>query len=491
MTDVRHTAEPLDLQQPGTSSESVFLLERFQAGDEAAATALFERFSSRLAALVQNRLSKKLARRLDAEDIVLSAYRSFFVRARDGQFAVSDTGDLWRLLAQITLNKLCRSADWHSAAKRDFAREQSDAAGLANLTVANSDSPDLEVVVADQLERLMSQLPVATCRVLELLLQGYAVGDIAETIGRTPRTVRRQLETIRALFTKQSGAEVSSNDNGRISTPTSNSTVRHRTLTEFVLRRQIGYGLTGRVYEAFDKQQQRLVAVKVLRKSWLTDRALRERFEAEAEVVARLNHSGIVRVHGHGATPNDGWFLVMDLLSNGDLTPFAGLSLPVAQATDWIRQVALAVDHAHRQGVIHCDLKPANLLLADDQRVIVTDFGFAQLRDQTARRNLAIAGTPAFMAPEQIDPNLGAVSPQTDIYGLGTVLHFLLTGQPPVPGSRVRDVFDEITSPQEIAPITTLRSDVPGQLANLCARCLRKSPQDRFVAMSDVIESLS
>ena len=475
------------------------LLERFRSGEEEAATELFDRFAKRLGSLVQSRLSQKLARRLDAEDVVLSAYRSFFVRARDGKFAVDEPGDLWRLLAQITLNKLYRSADWNNAARRTPDRERGDMTDLAIQAVDAAQSPELAVIVADQLEHLMSQLTEATSRVLKLRLQGHDVDEIAAEVGRSPRTIRRQLEAIRAAFAKQAGAEIADRSLDHLRSTNAakqpsgvhgyKAPVEQRTLNDFVLRRQIGLGLTGRVYEAFDKQQQRLVAVKVLRKSWLTDRSLRERFEAEADIVARLDHPGIVRIHGHGETPNRGWFIVMDLLPGGDLTPFAGPALALDRAVEWFRQVTNAVGYAHSEGVIHCDLKPANLLLSAEGHIVVTDFGFAQTRETLGRRPV-IAGTPAFMAPEQVDAAWGSVGPPTDAYGLGAVLYFLLTGSAPIRGNSFRNLLDEVASSNEIQPVNDLRCDVPARLAEVCRRCLRKSPGERFQNMAELVNVL-
>ena len=188
MTDRQLTSEsPPNRSQASSLSQSVLLLERFRAGEERAATELFERFAKRLGSLVQSRLSSKLARRLDAEDVVLSAYRSFFVRARDGQFAVDEPGDLWRLLAQITLNKLYRSAARHNAGRRSLDREQDEVIDWANRAADAATSPELEVIVADQLEHLMSQLPEATCRVLELRLHGHDADEIASLVGRRAR----------------------------------------------------------------------------------------------------------------------------------------------------------------------------------------------------------------------------------------------------------------------------------------------------------------
>ncbi len=499
MTEVLPTSEPTPERSTTTLfSESIWLLDRFRAGDEQAATQLFERFAKRLSALVQSRLSKKLARRLDAEDVMLSAYRSFFVRARDGRFSIDKPGDLWRLLAQIALNKLYRSAEWNNAARRTTDRERGNILDIANRAIDASASPDLTVILADQLEHMMSQLTEATSRVLELRLQGHDVDEIAGLVGRSPRTVRRQLESIRAVFSKLAGSEDEHFETAEIRSdrehPPSQtlrvSLPEKLNLRDFVLRRQIGLGLTGRVYEAFDKRQQKLVAVKVLRKSLLADHSLREKFQAEAGIVSRLTHPGIVRIHGQGETPNGGWFIVMDLLPNGDLSQLTGQTLPVQQVVDWVRQVAVSIGYAHQQGVVHSDLKPANLLRSKEGLVVVTDFGFAQINESPKHRALCIAGTPAFMAPEQIDAAWGEVGPHTDIYGLGAVLFYLLTGKPPIVGRDLSDCLDQVASAVEVPEIISLRQDVPGWLVAVCQRSLRKSPRERFESLEEMLEAL-
>ena len=367
---------------------------------------------------------------------------------------------------------------------------------------------ELEIVVADQLDHLMAQLPEATGRVRELRLQGNDVEEIAALVGRSPRTVRRQLETIRATFLKSAGNEnfgslkrTEANQtrglevHGSEATPTgfvSNSNgVEVRTLNDFVLRRQIGLGLTGRVYEAFDKRHQRLVAVKVLRKSLINDRSLRERFENEVGIVAQLSHPNIVRIEGHGETPNRGRFIVMDLFANGDLTKFAEASLPIHQAIDWVLTAASAIAYAHQSGVIHCDLKPANVLLSSDQQIAVTDFGFAQVKSTLSAQKSFIAGTPAFMAPEQFDRRWGEIGPQTDIYGLGAVLYFLLTNSPPINGATTNNILSQLAAESDIQAAKALRPDIPSWLADTISRCLRKNTSQRFESVEALITALS
>lgn len=499
--------EPSRSPQSNSLSESVLLLERFQSGDDAAATELFERFSQRLASLVQSRLSRKLARRLDAEDVVSSAYRSFFVRARDGQFSVDEPGDLWRLLAQMTLNKLYRGAARHNADRRSLNREQHDVFNQPNQIADVATAPELEVIVADQLEYLMAQLPEATGRVLELRLQGNDVEEIAALVGRSSRTVRRQLETIRTTFLKSVGNEPLGDLNRKPSFqtqslnaadtdagPTELTPVCHgvqvRTLDDFVLRRQIGLGLTGRVYEAFDKRHQRLVAVKVLRKALISDRSLRERFENEVSIVAQLSHPGIVRIEGHGETPNRGRFIVMELFENGDLTKFAGKSLPTQRAVEWLLEASAAIAYAHKAGVIHCDLKPANMLLSADNHVAVADFGFAQLKTALPDQRSFIAGTPSFMAPEQVDSTWGQIGPHTDIYGLGAVMYFLLTGSAPINGATTQDILSQLTAKSDIPSVEILRPNIPDSVSNIIDRSLRKDPKQRIESVETLIALL-
>ena len=260
---------------------------------------------------------------------------------------------------------------------------------------------------------------------------------------------------------------------------------------DFVLRRQIGQGLTGRVYEAFDKRHQRLVAVKVLRKALINDRSLRERFENEVGIVAQLSHPGIVRIEGHGETPNRGRFIVMELFANGDLTKFAGALLPIQQSIDWLLEAAAAIAYAHKAGVIHCDLKPANVLLSSDQIIAVTDFGFAQVKTALSDQRSFIAGTPAFMAPEQVDSTWGVIGPQTDIYGLGAVFYFLLTGVPPVNGVSHNGILSQVTAESEIQSVISVRPDVPNWVADIISRSLRKNASQRFESVEALIAAFN
>lgn len=183
----------------GTSAE---LFARYQNGEEAAAEEIFHRYLDRLTRLARSRLSPRLARRTDPEDIVLSAWRSFFLGARAGKYTLHRSGDLWRLLASITMHKVYRQARQHSAERRNIQKEQSldQVREEFQLEAAREPSPEEALALADELEAVMSRLDVFERRVLELRLQGEPLAAIATDTARSERTIRRVLAQIRELL---------------------------------------------------------------------------------------------------------------------------------------------------------------------------------------------------------------------------------------------------------------------------------------------------
>ncbi|MDG3007236.1 sigma-70 family RNA polymerase sigma factor [Paludisphaera mucosa] len=177
---------------------SIVLLERFRDGDDRAAEALFARYFERLASLARSRLSMRLARRTDPEDVALSAYRSFFVAAREGRYVLGRGGDLWRLLSAIACHKILKQARREGAAKRSRHVEAPlDQDAEANLT---GPSHEDAVALADELERVFSLLDPFGRRVLQLQLQGLGTPEIGDALGRSERTVRRTTARIRELL---------------------------------------------------------------------------------------------------------------------------------------------------------------------------------------------------------------------------------------------------------------------------------------------------
>jgi serine/threonine protein kinase len=209
----------------------------------------------------------------------------------------------------------------------------------------------------------------------------------------------------------------------------------------------------GKVYRATWRGSDVPVAVKLLRKPLRGQGTAAAHFREEAALLARLRHPGIVAVHGVGQLPDGGHFLVMDLVEGSDLARQP--RPPVAEALRWVAEAAEAIEYAHGMGVVHCDLKPSNLLLGGDGHVRVSDFGLAR---SLAGGDTPHGGTAGFMAPEQFDPE-GSVSPRTDIYGLGSVLRVLLPERSP-------------------------------EVDAVCRRCLAPDPAARYASAAELASAL-
>jgi serine/threonine protein kinase len=257
---------------------------------------------------------------------------------------------------------------------------------------------------------------------------------------------------------------------------------------DYVLERQIGAGASGKVYRARHKHTQQSFAVKFLKKSFLDDPRTVERFLREAKTVAELSHPGIVPVQGVGRTPGGGWFLVMELVSGENLAVGARNSIAADLAARYVASAATIVQSAHERGIVHCDLKPGNLLLDASGAVRVTDFGLAVRLADDAPAAL-LAGTPAFMAPEQVDPCWGPISARTDVWGLGATLYFLLYGRAPHQGRSVADTLAKVVSGRPVR-FPKHSSALARETVEVCRKCLAKRPAERFATAADVASAL-
>jgi RNA polymerase sigma factor (sigma-70 family) len=184
---------------------TVRLVARWQAGDQEAADELFHRYADQLVALARGRMSAKLGRRVDAEDVVQSAYRSFFFAAREGRFQLERGGDLWRLLVALTLRKIHRQVRRNQAGKRTIDRErslgdESVLEGVSPLLLTETPSPVEALALAEELEWVMAQLEPVHRAMLQLRLQGHNLEEIAAATERSERTVTRVLREVKGLL---------------------------------------------------------------------------------------------------------------------------------------------------------------------------------------------------------------------------------------------------------------------------------------------------
>ena len=178
------------------------LVERWRAGDQEAARLLFDRYVDRLAALARQRISLRLAARVDAEDIVQSVFRTFFGRLREGQYHITDQEDVCKLLVRITVHKTLRQVEFHCAARRDPGQEtplgDQPQERLMEL-LGHEPSPEAAVTFLDRLEHFLNQLRPQERQILELRFQGHSNEEVAAKLGTSDRKVRRVVERVRGL----------------------------------------------------------------------------------------------------------------------------------------------------------------------------------------------------------------------------------------------------------------------------------------------------
>lgn len=256
---------------------------------------------------------------------------------------------------------------------------------------------------------------------------------------------------------------------------------------DYLLEELIGAGGFGKVYRAVERSTDRSVVVKALRKDRQQDFVSIDRFVSEAKLISQFDHPHIVHSRGLGRFPSGGFFIVMDWIDGESLQQRIdrGPIAPV-EAIAIIRQIASAITYAHEQGVYHCDLKPANILLDQQGIAYVTDFGLAQLADETESFS-ASGGTPAYLAPEQWAHETGKISPATDIFGLGGILVAMLTGRPP----RTSLGQSPFTSEMIHQPVSLeFNKEFPPALTILCARSLLVDPEERIQTVRDFIRQL-
>jgi eukaryotic-like serine/threonine-protein kinase len=250
---------------------------------------------------------------------------------------------------------------------------------------------------------------------------------------------------------------------------------------EYELLEEIGWGGMGMVYTARQRNPNRLVALKVIRTGGPTDAVDRQRFQNEADVIAQLDHPHIVPIYEAGEHAGQ-CFYSMKLIEGGSLarqlSRFAGNPRSAAQL---MVPLADAIQHAHQRGVLHRDLKPSNILLDDEQRPFVTDFGLAQWRDRTSEltKTHDLVGSPPYMAPEQVCGSNGPTTIATDVYGLGAVLYALLTERPPAEGGSMVQVLRQIEQHQPPAP-RSINPRVDPDLETICLKALQKQPHHRY-----------
>jgi eukaryotic-like serine/threonine-protein kinase len=284
-------------------------------------------------------------------------------------------------------------------------------------------------------------------------------------------------------------------------------------LGKYQIRRTLGKGAMGIVYEGFDPVIERTVAIKTILPSQLNGTeyaSVMARFKREAQAAGRLNHPGIVAIYEYGediaqdisdeeatvfAAPSASpgaqrvAYIAMEFVKGRELRDFfeKGERFPLGEIVRIMGEILESLDHAHAQGVVHRDMKPANLILLESGRVKVADFGIARIEASELTQTGAVLGTPTYMSPEQF---MGQpVDGRSDLFSCGVILYQLLTGEKPFTGESTTTIMYKVLREEPVPP-TELNLSLPPALDALMKKALAKQPAQRFQSGSEFAQAL-
>lgn len=275
--------------------------------------------------------------------------------------------------------------------------------------------------------------------------------------------------------------------------------------TKYEFVRKLGEGGMASVYLARDRELDRLVAIKVVALAE-SGPALTQRLTREAQIVARLEHPGIIPIHDFGFLTDGRAFYVMKYVEGVTLEDFVAQNHNRADLLRVFQKVCDAISFAHSRGVIHRDLKPANIMIGEFGEALVMDWGISAVirsdateptsagtsRDKTPESTAhgTILGTPAFMSPEQAHGDVSAIDYRTDIYSLGALHYFVLTGRSPFTGDSAESIRLAVVAGNLVEP-RQLNHDTPKALNAICLKSMSKQPDNRYQSCSDLSQDLT
>ncbi|RMF43372.1 MAG: serine/threonine protein kinase [Planctomycetota bacterium] len=336
------------------------------------------------------------------------------------------------------------------------------------------------VASSDKLVELVEKSQLTDLKTLEKALQEIRAeygGDLPED----PRVLAKELQKRKVITAWHSDKLLQGKYKGFF-------------LGKHKLLGHLGSGGMSSVYLAEHTRMHDLRAIKVLPKSKLGKSSYLARFQQEAKAIAALNHPNVVRAHDID-NQGDTHYIVMEYVDGDDLQTIVRRDgpLPFDKVAEYIAQAARGLQHAHDMGLIHRDVKPANVLINSKGQVKLLDLGLALFTDDVAASltmdfNDKVLGTADYLAPEQA-LNSHQIDHRADIYGLGCTMYFLLTGHPPFPDGTIaqRIAKHQKEMPK---PIRKIRPEVPGELEGICWKMLQKDPKFRYATAQQVAEVL-
>lgn len=269
-------------------------------------------------------------------------------------------------------------------------------------------------------------------------------------------------------------------------------------LGKYEIRRELGRGAMGIVYEGFDPFIERAVAIKTIQKSFVDPSEAAEvfgRFRREAQAAGRLSHPNIVSIYEYGEE-GDMAFIAMELLSGVELKEYfdKGRHFQLKESASIMSQLLEALEYSHGRGVVHRDIKPSNILIAKDGKIKIADFGIAKIESSDLTQVGTVLGTPVYMSPEQFMGQ--AVDRRSDIYSAGVLLYQLLTGERPFTGSNMTMIMQKVMHQAPVPPSQLTMSGelkasgVSSPIDEVVKKALAKLPQDRFQSAAEFMRAL-
>jgi serine/threonine protein kinase len=267
--------------------------------------------------------------------------------------------------------------------------------------------------------------------------------------------------------------------------------LRKERFGDYELLEEIARGGMGVVFKARQISLDRIVAVKMILAGQFVGAREAQRFRMEAQIAAQLQHPNIVAIYEIGAEQGR-LFFSMEFVEGMDLAKLVeGSALEPRQAAYYVKLIAEAVHYAHQKGVLHRDLKPSNVLIDNSGRPRVTDFGLAKETARDANLTLTgqVLGTPSFMPPEQAAGRREVTGPFNDVYSLGALMYFLLTGSPPFSGETLQETLLAVQRQEPKSP-RVLDSNIPRDLETICLKCMEKDPRRRYMSAQALADEL-